>query len=96
MDTVLGHTKAEIATSSGPGIQISWVLTSLTTIDSSGCNVITNTHIITHYTAARVDAGSVASDIGIGHRACHFLDIWGVVHFCTLVTLTLTLTLTLT
>jgi len=35
--------------------------------------VITNTRIITHNTAARVDAGSVASDIGIGHRACHFL-----------------------
>ena len=31
--------------------------------------------IITHSTAARVDAGFVASDIGIGHRACHFLDI---------------------
>jgi len=33
------------------------------------------THIITHNTAARVDAGFVASDIGIGHWACHFLDI---------------------
>jgi len=30
---------------------------------------------LSHNTAARVDAGSVASDIGIGHRACHFLDI---------------------
>jgi len=49
MDTVLGHTKAEIATSSGPGIQISRVLTSLTTIDSSGCNVITNTLYHTLY-----------------------------------------------
>jgi len=37
---------------------------------------ISNTGIITHNTAPRVDAGSVASDIGIGHRACHFLDIW--------------------
>jgi len=47
------------------------------TTDSSGCNVITNTGItgITHNTAARVDAGSVASDIDIGHRECHFLDI---------------------
>jgi len=45
------------------------------TTDSSGCNVITNTRIIKHITAARLDAGSVASDIGIGHRACHFLDI---------------------
>ena len=45
------------------------------TADSSGCNVITNTRIMRHITAARVDAGSVASDISIGHRACHFLDI---------------------
>jgi len=43
-----------------------------------GNKTITNTRVITHNTAARVDAGSVASDIGIGHRTCHlthFLDI---------------------
>jgi len=27
------------------------------------------------YTAIRVDAGSVASDISIGYRPCHFLNI---------------------
>jgi len=40
-----------------------------------GSKTITNTPHITHYTATRVDAGSVASDIGIVHRVCHFLDI---------------------
>jgi len=43
-----------------------------------GNKTITNTRVITHNTAARVDAGSMASDIGIGHRTCHlthFLDI---------------------
>jgi len=39
------------------------------TTDSSGYNVITNTRIVTNNTAATVDAGSVASDIGIGHCA---------------------------
>jgi len=45
------------------------------TTDSSGCNVITNTPITTHNTAARVDAGLVAMDIDISHWVCHFLDI---------------------
>jgi len=40
-----------------------------------GNKTITNTRLITHNTAARVDAGSVAMDIGISHRECHFLDI---------------------
>jgi len=39
--------------------------------------MITNTRIITHHTADRVDTGSVVSDIGrpIGYWLCHFLDI---------------------
>jgi len=40
-----------------------------------GNKTITNSRLITHDTAAGVDTGSVASDIGIGHRARHFLDI---------------------
>jgi len=38
--------------------------------------MITNTCIIAHYSVDRVDAGSVVSDIRIGNRPCHFLDIW--------------------
>jgi len=34
------------------------------TTDSSSCNMITITRIITHYTVDRVAAGSVVSDIG--------------------------------
>jgi len=43
--------------------------------DSSGCNMVTNTHIIMHNTVDRVDAGSIVTDVGIGYRPCHFLDI---------------------
>jgi len=42
---------------------------------AQGCNLITNTPIVTHYTVDRADAGSIVTDIGIGYRPCQFLDI---------------------